>query len=60
LRRYGDDATEVATTRQLVKAFADKHGRRPRILVAKMGQDGHDPSTHQQSHGVHFTEPSRL
>jgi methylmalonyl-CoA mutase len=39
---YGDDATEVATTRQLVKAFADKHGRRPRILVAKMGQDGHD------------------
>ena len=39
---YGDDATEVATTRQLVKQFADKHGRRPRILVAKMGQDGHD------------------
>jgi hypothetical protein len=25
-----------------VKAFADKNGRRPRILVAKMGQDGHD------------------
>ena len=39
---YGNDAAEVATTRQLVKAFADKHGRRPRILVAKMGQDGHD------------------
>ena len=24
------------------KAFADRVGRRPRILVAKMGQDGHD------------------
>ncbi|MBO6516527.1 MAG: methylmalonyl-CoA mutase, partial [Bacteroidia bacterium] len=23
-------------------AFANSHGRRPRILVAKMGQDGHD------------------
>jgi methylmalonyl-CoA mutase len=25
-----------------VKMFAEKEGRRPRILVAKMGQDGHD------------------
>jgi len=25
-----------------VEAFAEKHGRRPRMLVAKMGQDGHD------------------
>jgi methylmalonyl-CoA mutase len=25
-----------------VHAFAEKEGRRPRILVAKMGQDGHD------------------
>ncbi len=25
-----------------IKAFQDKHGRRPRMLVAKMGQDGHD------------------
>jgi len=25
-----------------VEAFAEVHGRRPRILVAKMGQDGHD------------------
>lgn len=24
------------------KAFEQKHGRRPRILIAKMGQDGHD------------------
>jgi methylmalonyl-CoA mutase len=25
-----------------VQAFADEHGRRPRILVVKLGQDGHD------------------
>ena len=25
-----------------VESFETKHGRRPRILVAKMGQDGHD------------------
>jgi methylmalonyl-CoA mutase len=25
-----------------VRAFAEREGRRPRILVAKMGQDGHD------------------
>ncbi|MGX7680904.1 methylmalonyl-CoA mutase [Jatrophihabitans sp. DSM 45814] len=28
--------------RQATDDFADAHGRRPRILVAKMGQDGHD------------------
>lgn len=25
-----------------VKQFAAKEGRQPRIMVAKMGQDGHD------------------
>ncbi len=25
-----------------IKAFVERHGRRPRMLVAKMGQDGHD------------------
>ncbi len=25
-----------------IEAFIEKHGRRPRMLVAKMGQDGHD------------------
>jgi methylmalonyl-CoA mutase len=29
-------------TRRLVEQFAEAEGRRPRILVAKMGQDGHD------------------
>ncbi|MCG3164264.1 MAG: hypothetical protein POELPBGB_00018 [Bacteroidia bacterium] len=28
--------------REMADAFAKKEGRRPRILVAKMGQDGHD------------------
>ncbi len=28
--------------RQLSDAFAQKDGRRPRILIAKLGQDGHD------------------
>lgn len=29
-------------SRELADQFAEKDGRRPRILVAKMGQDGHD------------------
>jgi methylmalonyl-CoA mutase len=32
----------VERTRKLVRAFEQAEGRRPRILVAKMGQDGHD------------------
>ncbi|WP_410639438.1 methylmalonyl-CoA mutase [Amycolatopsis sp. lyj-346] len=32
----------VEKARQLVDEFAAEEGRRPRILVAKMGQDGHD------------------
>jgi methylmalonyl-CoA mutase len=32
----------VAEVRQMVEAFARQEGRRPRILIAKMGQDGHD------------------
>ena len=33
---------DIATARKLVEEFEKKEGRRPRILVAKMGQDGHD------------------
>ncbi len=36
----GDNA--FAAIRGEVEAFAKDEGRRPRILVAKMGQDGHD------------------
>ncbi|GAS94158.1 methylmalonyl-CoA mutase [Mycolicibacterium canariasense] len=32
----------VTTATELVEKFAEADGRRPRILVAKMGQDGHD------------------
>lgn len=28
--------------RQMADAFAEQEGRRPRILIAKLGQDGHD------------------
>ncbi|XVS63745.1 methylmalonyl-CoA mutase [Actinosynnema sp. CA-299493] len=34
--------TPVEVTLEDVAAFAEAEGRRPRILVAKMGQDGHD------------------
>ncbi|MCO8308704.1 methylmalonyl-CoA mutase family protein, partial [Streptomyces sp. RKCA744] len=42
---YRDEAgpaSGVDRTRALVEAFEREEGRRPRILVAKMGQDGHD------------------
>ncbi|WP_022698729.1 methylmalonyl-CoA mutase [Euryhalocaulis caribicus] len=37
----GDNAL-VKQAREAANAFAEKEGRRPRILIAKMGQDGHD------------------
>nr|WP_206038664.1 methylmalonyl-CoA mutase [Rhodococcus sp. 105337] len=42
---YRDEAgkaTNITTATELVEKFAEEEGRRPRILVAKMGQDGHD------------------
>ena len=36
------DTEQIARVRALADAFAQHEGRRPRILVAKMGQDGHD------------------
>ncbi len=36
------DAEKVREVRRMVEAFAAQEGRRPRILIAKMGQDGHD------------------
>jgi len=32
----------MARVKELIDRFEDDRGRRPRILVAKMGQDGHD------------------
>jgi methylmalonyl-CoA mutase len=44
---YRDEASEsgdtlLAQVRAATDEFAEAEGRRPRILVAKMGQDGHD------------------
>jgi len=38
---FGDD-TEVTAIRNMTDEFEVNEGRRPRIIVAKMGQDGHD------------------
>src|SRR5699024_1885150 len=42
---YRDEAGAVSTiedTMAVVAAFAEAEGRQPRVLIAKMGQDGHD------------------
>ncbi|ROP40091.1 methylmalonyl-CoA mutase [Saccharothrix texasensis] len=41
-REEAGSVSDVEATREVVEAFAEAEGRRPRILVAKMGQDGHD------------------
>ena len=38
---YGDSEI-ISSVRKRTDEFMDKEGRRPRILVTKMGQDGHD------------------
>jgi len=40
-REAGDDVA-LERARQSVSAFKEAEGKRPKILVAKMGQDGHD------------------
>jgi methylmalonyl-CoA mutase len=39
---YGDNTAVIDALRKRCQDFADKEGRRPRILLTKMGQDGHD------------------
>ena len=42
---YGQGVKEtssVANALELVKKFEKEHGRKPKIYIAKMGQDGHD------------------
>ncbi len=41
-RDEAGDASAVGRTAALVERFAEADGRRPRLLVAKVGQDGHD------------------
>ncbi len=38
----GHNSPAVKRVHELVEAFEGEDGRRPRILIAKMGQDGHD------------------
>ena len=38
----GGNISGLSEATRLVERFAEADGRRPRILVAKMGQDGHD------------------
>lgn len=40
-QEYGNQET-IESVRILTNEFANNNGRRPRILVAKVGQDGHD------------------
>jgi len=40
-REFGENK-QVAEVRALCADFEKRHGRRPRMLVAKIGQDGHD------------------
>ena len=37
-----DDDETINAVRKRAQGFEQRHGRRPRILVAKLGQDGHD------------------
>ncbi len=39
---FGNDSEELKKIRKRTDTFLEKHGRRPRLLVTKMGQDGHD------------------
>ena len=42
---YRDEAgkvTNITKATEFVARFADAEGRQPRVLIAKMGQDGHD------------------
>ena len=38
----GNEDETLAKARKMTDEFAEKEGRRPRIMIAKMGQDGHD------------------
>jgi methylmalonyl-CoA mutase len=42
LSEAGPEATAIERVIAMTRAFVENEGRAPRILVAKMGQDGHD------------------
>ena len=54
------DKKVIEDVTKRVREFADQQGRRPRLLVAKMGQDGHDRGTHPPSPPSRLVQPQRL
>ncbi len=40
--QMGEGSEAIDSVRRRAEAFEDAEGRRPRLLVAKLGQDGHD------------------
>ena len=41
-QEVGQGNSAVQEVQKMVEKFEENDGRRPRILIAKMGQDGHD------------------
>jgi len=41
-KQVGESDSAIQNVRGKVEAFVKREGRRPRILIAKLGQDGHD------------------
>ncbi|MBV8521391.1 MAG: methylmalonyl-CoA mutase [Acetobacteraceae bacterium] len=41
-KQVGETTSAINRVREKVEAFVKSEGRRPRILIAKLGQDGHD------------------
>ncbi|NED60597.1 methylmalonyl-CoA mutase, partial [Streptomyces sp. SID10244] len=41
-RHEAGEVSNVDAATEIVRQFGEAEGRRPRVLVAKMGQDGHD------------------
>ena len=39
---YKEEASDFGQIKKRTAEFAEKDGRRPRVLIAKIGQDGHD------------------
>ena len=51
-RQIMRDNSSFRRATSLVQQFFERHGRRPRILIAKLGQDGHDRGAHTIATGL--------
>jgi methylmalonyl-CoA mutase len=52
LHELGEQHPLVRSIRERTERFQQREGRRPRILVAKVGQDGHDRGQHVVATGL--------